>query len=662
MDEHTRHHDPDQIVPSELDAAADRHPVRPASATEHRADATEHQADATDHRTATAPGGTRPGAAHQGTAHPRTARPTTGHPGTGHPSTGQPGTSHHRTGQPETGQPGFGHPGGGQPGAGHPGTGQPGGGQPGAGHPGTGQPGGGHPRTGQPGTNQPGSGQPGTSQLGTETGQYGGGQGHGWTGVGGQAVARRGGATVPAGGPAGGHPVLTPPLQGFWGALTETEQDALLAIAQEVVYPVGTILWAEGQAADQAVVIQAGSVRVSVNRDGHERIIAFRRPGDIIGERAALLMRRRSATIVAMGTVRGLRMTTQPFAAYLSDHPRVVDVLERELYDRLTEQSGRRQAAPYGPAAQYGYGPRNGSGMQYAPGTTHGYETAAGYTVQPGYAGQNGYAAQSGVGHTGAAGLYGQQRSYATAPMPLPPGEPDGHGTHLVPASSIPYEDDDEDKATQPMVISPSPYPSAQAGPSWMGRNCTIAYTDIAGFSASHRNDRDRLDMRRAMYRLLREAFEESGVPWSVCYLEDRGDGALIVVPPEVPTAAVVDAVIASLARRLRRHNEKASVPVRFQLRVAVHVGPVMPDPPGISGWALIRTARLLDARPLKDRLAASGADLGFIASTFVYESVIAHGPGYVNRAEYEPISCRVKKLKTEGWIHLCGVGVQSAV
>lgn len=530
--EHSHHHDPDQIVPPGLDAAADRHSDRPASATEHQPGATDHQAA----------------------------------------------------------RPGGGRPGGGRP----------------------------HVRPG------------------AESG----------------AVERRPGPAVAAGGPTPVQPGTPPPLRGFWGALTEGEQDALLTIAQEVVYPVGTILWSEGQAADQAVVIQAGSVRVSVNRDGHERIIAFRGPGDIIGERAALLLRRRSATIVAMGTVRGLRMTTQPFAAYLSGHPRVVDVLERELYDRLTEPPGRSAppAPPYGPAAQYGYGygPRNGSGMQYAPGTLHGHETQAAYTVQPGYASHSGHASQSG---------YAGQQAYATAPIPLPHAQPGGGQAHLVPASSVPYED--EDQPTQPMVISPP----AQAGPSWTGRNCTIAFTDIAGFSQSHRNDRDRLDMRRAMYALLREAFEESGVSWGACHIEDRGDGALIVVPPEVPTGAVVDALTASLARRLRRHNERSSEPVRFQLRAAVHVGPVMPDPPGVSGWALIRTARLLDARPLRDRLAASGADLGFIASTFVYESVIAHGPGYVNHsAEYEPISCRVKKLKTEGWIHLCGVRAQSAV
>ncbi|TMQ80664.1 cyclic nucleotide-binding domain-containing protein, partial [Actinomadura soli] len=433
----------------------------------------------------------------------------------------------------------------------------------------------------------------------------------------------------------------------FWGHLTETEQNDLLACVDEVVYPVGTVLWFEGQTADQAVVIQSGSIRVSINRDGRERIIAFRGPGDIVGERAALLLRRRSATLVAMDIVRGLRITTQQFVSYLSDHPRVVAVLERELYDRLTEQQS-------GPQPQVSDTPQLPVTPQ-APGTPEPSATQNGTQ----YGGQD-----------------GAQR-YATVPMPLIPPQADHaqyaavnggaaypmrsqNGTPGSPeapptASALaPFEDE----PTQPMTVSRNGHPGA----SWAGQNCTIVFTDIAGFSAAHRNDRDRLEMRRAMYALLREAFRESAVPWAACHIEDRGDGALIVVPPEVPTAAVIDPMIASLALRLRHHNQRSSDAVRIQLRVAVHVGPVMPDPPGMSGWALIRTARLLDARPLKDRLAATGADLGFIASTFVYESVIAHGPGYVNPAEYEPISCTVKKLKTEGWIHLRGVPARSAI
>ncbi|MFG2087552.1 cyclic nucleotide-binding domain-containing protein [Spirillospora sp. NPDC048824] len=447
-----------------------------------------------------------------------------------------------------------------------------------------------------------------------------------------------------------------PPRQGFWDSLTEIERAALLACAEEIVYPVGTVLWFEGQAADQAVIICSGSIRVSVQRGGHERIIAFRGPGDIVGERAALLLRRRSATIVAMETVHGLRMTTQQFVTYLSDHPRVVAIMEREVYDRLTEQQTGvppQTPSPYAHAAHHEPQP------PYPAGTRPGYAIAA----------HNPYA--GGTRHHGTAG-----QTYATGPTPWgnPPVGPvpypaaAGRSAHMPrpvpaggpwPARPVPVtRAPSHAQATQPMAITP-PGPPV---PSLAGQNCTIVYSDIAGFSASHRNDADRLDMRRAMYAVLREAFEESRVPWDACHTEDRGDGALIVVPPEVPTAAVIDPMLTALAVRLRRHNQRSSAAVRIQLRVAVDVGPVMPDPPGVNGWALIHTARLLDARPLKDRLAATRADIGFIASQFVYESVITQSAGHVNPAEYEPISCRVKKLKTEGWIHMRGVPAQSAV
>ncbi|TDB81216.1 cyclic nucleotide-binding domain-containing protein [Actinomadura sp. KC216] len=480
------------------------------------------------------------------------------------------------------------------------------------------------------------------------------------------------------------RPVSPPPSQGFWGYLTEIERNDLLARVDEVVYPVGTVLWFEGQTADQAVVIQSGSIRVSINRGGRERIIAFRRPGDIVGERAALLLRRRSATIVAMDTVRGLRLSTQQFVSYLSDHPRVVAVLERELYDRLTEQSillsQPQSPSPYMTTDRYQPNAPHDPAVQYGSITSHGFTTPQPPTaplapVPPHLPDATQLPGATQMPDTSRApNMQNGAQRYATVPMPLRTPQDDqvhdaaavngGAAYAMRPQNSVPGPGQAsalgpfEEEPTQPMTAGRN----EPAGVTWAGQNCTIVFTDIAGFSATHRNDRDRLDMRRAMYALLSEAFMESGVPWAACHIEDRGDGALIVVPPEVPTAAVIDPMIASLAEGLRHHNQRSRDAVRIQLRVAVHVGPVMPDPPGVSGWALIRTARLLDARPLKDRLAATGADLGFIASTFVYESVIVHGPGYVNPAEYEPVSCTVKKLKTEGWIHLRGVPARSAI
>jgi class 3 adenylate cyclase len=191
---------------------------------------------------------------------------------------------------------------------------------------------------------------------------------------------------------------------------------------------------------------------------------------------------------------------------------------------------------------------------------------------------------------------------------------------------------------------------------SWAGQNCSILFADIAAFGALSRNDGDRQIMRSVLYQVLRDAAESSGVAWEVCYREDRGDGALLVVPPQVPTSSIVDPYVAHLAAALRRYNRRVSDALRMQLRLALDVGPVTPDSEGVSGESVIGAARLLDAPPLKKQLAASGADLGFIASTFVYETVIKHGFGDVDPTGYRRTRFRSKDTKAVvAWIFLSG-------
>jgi hypothetical protein len=105
--------------------------------------------------------------------------------------------------------------------------------------------------------------------------------------------------------------------------------------------------------------------------------------------------------------------------------------------------------------------------------------------------------------------------------------------------------------------------------------NCSILFTDVASFADPVRNDSDRNVVRTAMYEIVRSAFEASRVPWAACYHEDRGDGAVIVVPPNISTQRVVDPLVQELADRLRQYNRRASDVVRIQLRAALHVGPV---------------------------------------------------------------------------------------
>jgi hypothetical protein len=169
------------------------------------------------------------------------------------------------------------------------------------------------------------------------------------------------------------------------------------------------------------------------------------------------------------------------------------------------------------------------------------------------------------------------------------------------------------------------------ARPAWSSLNCSVLYTDVAGFSAPIRTEADRQVVRDRLYDLLQGAFDESGVSWAACYHEDRGDGALVIVPPGVPTRAVADPLLALLAAELRRHNRRAAAPVRIQLRAALH------------------------APPLREALGAAGADLAFMASAHVYETALRSDAGLLDPATFTQVSFRVKESQITAWMHVAG-------
>jgi len=184
--------------------------------------------------------------------------------------------------------------------------------------------------------------------------------------------------------------------------------------------------------------------------------------------------------------------------------------------------------------------------------------------------------------------------------------------------------------------------------------NSSVLLTDIVDFSNPRRDDGDRLAIRHALYRIMRDSFEWSGVPWSACIHEDRGDGVLTVAPPTVSTVQLIDPLIPLLAARLKRHNRQASDTVRIQLRVALAVGPVLVDEHGVSGVVLIHTARMIDASDLSKSLIATGADLAVVVSDHVYQTVMpSASSGLIDAREYRRAELEVKSLRHIGWIYL---------
>ncbi|GAA2071291.1 cyclic nucleotide-binding domain-containing protein [Actinomadura alba] len=403
--------------------------------------------------------------------------------------------------------------------------------------------------------------------------------------------------------------------ESFWNALEPAERRHLHEIAQERVFAAGVPLLRQGYPADYVVIIRSGWTKVRVDRAGEERIVAVRGPGDLVGERALLRDGAWSATVIALDAVDALVIAAEDFSALVSRYPGVLSVLEKQVHDRIAEEptlstpnelidTEQRLAALITALG----------GAQPTTLPVTGHELAGWTSSSPAVVGSvlTSWRDQ------------GIVRTNTDAIDVLDPGQLE----RLTDNPPIPSE-------------------TAAASPFWTGQNCTIMFLDIAGFGAPTRTETDRRVIRTVLYEVLQQAFDDAAVSWAACHREDRGDGVLIVIPPGISTNVVLDSLIPQFSAGMGRHNRQAGEAQRFQVRVAVHVGPVVADTLGVSGSALIQAARLLDSLELKRRLAAGGADLGLIVSASVYETVV--GPA----ADFERVRVSAKETSTTAWMRL---------
>ncbi len=319
----------------------------------------------------------------------------------------------------------------------------------------------------------------------------------------------------------------------------------------------------EGERADYVIVVLGGKTEICVLENGRERVMAERGVGQLVGERAALEVSVRSATVVALDTVWALVVPTKDFATFLSAHRRVLAIVQDQCYDRGTAELEVHGRGDWSPA------------------------------------------------NWPAASMAGQ---------------------------------------------GPASEASRQDSQRLNGENCTVVLTDIVEFGAYRRNDSDRRIIREALFSMTHEALKGMPDAWS----EDRGDGILTVVPPSIPTGQVLDQLLNVMLVALERHNSLQNYSARFQLRLAVNVGPVASDAMGVSGEAIILAARLVEAQDFKEAIAKSSANLGIIASPFVYETVIRHGPNPNDVASYSRVRVEVKESDTCAWMRLFDGSVPS--
>lgn len=190
------------------------------------------------------------------------------------------------------------------------------------------------------------------------------------------------------------------------------------------------------------------------------------------------------------------------------------------------------------------------------------------------------------------------------------------------------------------------------------GQVCTILALDIDGFTRPDRDEAIRIHLHKAFYEILANALEGSGLPWHLCRHEDRGDGALVILPPGVPAWPVIDLFPERLRGLIRQHNRIMCDAAQMQLRAAAHIGPVYGDAHGVIGDDLNLLFRILDAAPLRRALATSGAELAFAISRYMHDNLVLRHPGLIDPELFSPLKTRVKRTQVSAWMYLPGAGL----
>ena len=108
-------------------------------------------------------------------------------------------------------------------------------------------------------------------------------------------------------------------------------------------FPRGTALFHERQVSDKVMFLLHGRVKIaSVSEDGRERVLAFRGPGEVLGELSAIDGRPRSATVTAVDPVEALVVPGEDFRTFLERTPRATLYLLTALIGRLREADRKR--------------------------------------------------------------------------------------------------------------------------------------------------------------------------------------------------------------------------------------------------------------------------------------------------------------------------------
>ncbi len=105
----------------------------------------------------------------------------------------------------------------------------------------------------------------------------------------------------------------------------------------------GAALFHERQVSDRVMLLTEGRVKIaSISEDGRESVLAFRGPGEVLGELSAIDGQPRSAGVTAVDPVEALVIPTADFRSFLERSPRAALWILTRLITRLREADRKR--------------------------------------------------------------------------------------------------------------------------------------------------------------------------------------------------------------------------------------------------------------------------------------------------------------------------------
>jgi CRP-like cAMP-binding protein len=127
-------------------------------------------------------------------------------------------------------------------------------------------------------------------------------------------------------------------VEPFLARLTSEEVADLRSRAVSRQFARGATIMHQGESPGRVIIIERGRAKVSaITEDGTEVVLAFRGPGDLLGELSALGGEQRLATVRALEELDALAISAGEFDSFLETHPRAALVILKVVIARLRD-------------------------------------------------------------------------------------------------------------------------------------------------------------------------------------------------------------------------------------------------------------------------------------------------------------------------------------